>query len=79
LKSSRTGTALAAGLADEARLDIGEPEIVWPSITTDCGRMAAPVVSAIDQDAAHTHLAHLDERDLGWAGDLSQRSKPTFI
>jgi hypothetical protein len=38
--------ALAAGRADEARLDVREPEVVGPSISVDRERMAAMVVGA---------------------------------
>jgi hypothetical protein len=42
--------APAARLADEARLDIGQAEVVGPLIAADRDRMAAFVVGAEDQD-----------------------------
>ena len=48
------GAALAAGLADEERLDVGEPHVIRPSIRADRERVAAVVVRAVDQDAART-------------------------
>jgi hypothetical protein len=40
-------------LADEARLDVGQPEIIGPLIGADRDRMAAPVIGAIDQETAN--------------------------
>jgi hypothetical protein len=45
--------SLAADLAGEARLDIGQPNIIRPSVAADAYRMAALVVGAIDQKAAN--------------------------
>jgi hypothetical protein len=62
--------SLAAAFADEAGLNIGEPDVVRPLVRADRDRVAAVIVRAIDQDAAHAGLAHLGERDLsravGW-------------
>jgi len=55
----RVGAALAAGLADEPRLEIGELEIVRPAVRTERDRMAAGVVRAADQNAARALLAHV--------------------
>ncbi len=38
------GASLAAGVTDEQRLDIGEPNIVGRLIAAACGRVAALVV-----------------------------------
>jgi hypothetical protein len=56
--------ALAAYPTGEALLDIGQPGIIGPGTAADQDGMAAAVVGAIDQQAAHVHVAHLAERDL---------------
>jgi hypothetical protein len=43
------GTSLAAGLADEPGFQIGQPDIIRPSVAADRGPMAALVIRAIDQ------------------------------
>jgi hypothetical protein len=48
---------LAARRAGEVRLDVRQPEKVGPTIRTDRGRVAAPVVAAVDQHATNTHVA----------------------
>jgi hypothetical protein len=52
----------AAGLTGESRLDVRQSDAIRPSISGDRGPMAAVVVGAIDQDAAHARGAHLGER-----------------
>jgi hypothetical protein len=64
LKSGRTSASLAAGLAHEAWLQIGEPDVIRPSVCADRGRMTAMIVRAIDQETAHAASAHLGEGDL---------------
>ena len=44
------------------RLEIGQPGVIRPAIAPDCRPMAAVIVRAIDQDAAHADLAHFAER-----------------
>ncbi len=56
--------SLSAGLADELQLDIGQPNIISPSVAADRGRTAAVVVRAIDQQAPHAGGSHLSEGDL---------------
>ena len=63
---------MAAGLADEERLDVGEPHVIRPSIRADREPVAAVVVRAVDQDAARTGVggvniaaAHLQLWSLG--------------
>jgi hypothetical protein len=51
-RAAHVGAAIAASLTDEARLDIGQPDIIRPRIAADDDRVAAAVVGAIDQDAA---------------------------
>jgi hypothetical protein len=58
------GTALAADLADETMLNVGQTKVVGPWVAADRDRMRALIVGAIDQDAAHAALAHFSEGDL---------------
>ena len=44
--------AMAAGPADKAGLDIGQPKIIRPGIGTDGDRVAAAVVGAVDKQPA---------------------------
>lgn len=55
--------APAASGTGKAALDVGQPYRIRPAIGADGDMMAAPVIGAIDQDAAQAHLAHLAERD----------------
>ena len=48
-------TALAAGPAGEALLDIGQPDSIGPAIAADRDGVAAAVVGAIDQQPTHAH------------------------
>ena len=60
--------AVAASVTDETWLDVGQSNIVRPSIGAQRDVVAAV---AIDQDAAQPHLAHLAEGDLhGSAVDM---------
>ena len=63
------GASLAAGLTDEQRLDIGEPNIVGRLIAAACGRVAALVVRAVDQHAPNAHFAKLAECEFLFAGE----------
>jgi hypothetical protein len=58
-----------ASLAGEARLDIGQPGIVRPSVTAYGHVAPAPVIRAIDQEPANASGAHLGEGDLLLAGE----------
>jgi hypothetical protein len=58
------GASLAACLASEQGFEIGEPDVIRPSVAADRDRVAAMEVGAIDQDAAHSGLPHLGEGDL---------------
>jgi hypothetical protein len=51
------GTALAAGCAGETILNVGQSKIIRPRVAADGDRVAAAVVGAIDEQAAHAHLA----------------------
>jgi hypothetical protein len=55
--------SLAASLAGEARLDVGQPNVIGPSVPADRRRMAAMIIGAIDQQAANAGGAHLAEGD----------------
>ena len=56
--------SLATTPADELRLDVGQPNVIRPPISGDRCPMAAVIVRAIDQEAAHAGGAHLSESDL---------------
>jgi hypothetical protein len=64
---------MAAGCADEPRLNVGQPGIIRPAVTAERNRMAARIVCAVDQQAAHALLAHVGEGDflLGRCGHAS--------
>jgi len=57
------GATMAIGAADESRLNIGQPGIIRPAIAIDRNRMAAAVVSAIDQQAANALGTQVGEGD----------------
>src|SRR5271168_3590250 len=61
--------SLAAGFAYEPRLEIGKPDVIWPLLCADRDRVAALVIRAINQDAAHARVAHLSKGDLLWSAD----------
>jgi hypothetical protein len=54
----------AAGLAGEARLDVGQPDIIRPPLGADGRPKAALVIRAIDQQPANAGGAHFGECDL---------------
>lgn len=56
--------SLAAGLANEACLEIGNPDVIRPSVRAERNRMAALMIRVIDQDAAHASRTHFAESDL---------------
>src|ERR1700726_678539 len=66
---AKVGTFQSASLASEARLDIGQPDVIRPVVAADCRRMAAPVVRATDQETANARGAHLSEGDFLLAGE----------
>jgi hypothetical protein len=51
--------ALATGPADRPRLNIGQSNIIGPAHSADGNRMAAAMVGAVHQNAAHAHVAIL--------------------
>jgi hypothetical protein len=46
---SHISATVAAGATDESRLYVGQPDIIGPTVAADCERMAAAIVSAVDQ------------------------------
>jgi hypothetical protein len=44
-------------------LDIRQPSAIWPTVAADPCPMAALVIGAVDQEAAHASGAHLGEGD----------------
>jgi hypothetical protein len=63
---SDVGATLAVHLADEARLDLGQPKVVSPGVVAERDRVAGPVVRAVRQNPAHTALAHVREGNFSW-------------
>jgi hypothetical protein len=53
------GATMAAGLANETRLNIRQPHVVGPSVGAERDRVVH-VIRAINQDAAHAHVAEGD-------------------
>ena len=51
------GASLAARLTCEGRFQIGKPDIIRRPVCDDRDRMAATIVSAIDQQAMHAGAA----------------------
>jgi hypothetical protein len=43
---------MAANLADEQRLKIGQPDVIGPALRVDLHMMSAAIVSAIDKEPA---------------------------
>ena len=62
-----------AGLAGEAWLYVGQPNVIRPPFAADRGPMAALIIRAIDQQAANARGAHFAEGDLlvGWHEHLT--------
>jgi hypothetical protein len=69
------GDTLAVHLADEARLDVGQPNVVGPGVVAERDRVAGPVVRAVRQNPAHTALTHVREDDFSWRGILARHSE----
>ena len=58
------GTPLAAGLANEACLEIGNPDVIRPLIRADRDREAAVIVRAVDHHAACTPVSRFSPTKL---------------
>ena len=56
--------APAASLAGESRLQIGQPDIIGPSIAADRCVVAAMIIGTVDQETANASGAHFCEGDL---------------
>jgi hypothetical protein len=63
------GAPFAAGRADEAVLNVGNPDVIGPLARVHLDRMAALVVGAIDQDVIDARLPHFSESDFLLAGE----------
>ena len=57
-------TGVAAGRTDKGGLDVGQPDVIRPSISIEGDGMPAAIIAAIDQHAAHAGGAHLGKGDL---------------
>ena len=66
------GSSLATNLACEKRLEIGQPDVIRPSVAADRCPMTALVIRAIDQETANVSGAHLGEGDLLLAAGLGK-------
>jgi hypothetical protein len=69
LRPTDIRTFLAAGLAGEARPDIGQPNGIRPAVAADRGPMAALEIRTIDQEIANASGAYFSEGDLLRAGE----------
>jgi hypothetical protein len=63
LKSGRTSAPRLPQVVQVKRSSMSDSlrSSVRPLVSADCGRVAAAVVRAIDQNAAHAHVAHIGE------------------
>jgi hypothetical protein len=61
------GALPATGLTSEQGFDIGQPDVIGPSIGADRSRMAAMIVRAIDQETHFSEGNLLRARDGGHA------------
>jgi hypothetical protein len=50
-------------LADEQRLNFGQPDVIGPAIGAQSGRVEALMVGAVDQQPANARSAHFAEGD----------------
>ena len=53
---------MAAGCANETRLNVGQPGVIRPAVNADRNRMTAAIVRAVDQQAANALGAQAKER-----------------
>jgi hypothetical protein len=60
---AHVGASLTAGLADEPRFQIREPEMIRPLVRANRNRVAAMIVRAINQEAADAGRSHFPEGD----------------
>jgi len=54
----------AAGLAGELGLQIGQADVVGPSVAADRNPVRAVIIRAIDQEPANAGFAHFAKGDL---------------
>jgi hypothetical protein len=64
------GAAPAASLTGKPRLNIGQPDVIRPSIAADRCVVAAMIIGTVDQETANASGAHFSEGDflLPWGG-----------
>jgi hypothetical protein len=55
---------MAARFAHEQRLQVGEPDIIRPTVGIDLDMVGAVVVAAVNQNPTKASIAHLSEGDL---------------
>ena len=68
------GAPLAAGLAYDPRLNIGQPEIIRPVVGANVARMAASILGAIDKQIADERRRHMSAMGCdGGATDAADR------
>jgi len=71
---SHFGTTLAAGLASEARLDVRQPDVIWPHIAADRDRVAATIVLAVDQQP-RTPISRISAKVIFWRATTPKSSR----
>jgi hypothetical protein len=71
------GASLAACLAGKLCLNVGQSDVIRPSIAGDRCRMAAAIIRAIDQETTHAGSAHFGEGDLLRAAIVREGGHPT--
>jgi hypothetical protein len=69
---------MAASLADEQRLEIGQSDSIRPAASVDHDRMRAFVIAAVDDEPGRARLAHLSDGDF-LSARHEQRSKRTRV
>jgi len=67
---------LAACPAGKPRLDVRQPNIVFPWVAADRHRIAASVIRAIDDEIANAGCAHFGECDLRTGSLGHPRDRP---
>jgi hypothetical protein len=63
------GASLAAAPTDEPWLQIGQPDVIGPSVRAHGRPVAAAIIGTVNQETAHASGAHLSEGDLLLAGE----------
>ncbi|WP_334405983.1 hypothetical protein [Bradyrhizobium sp. AZCC 2289] len=63
MSTANNGLTSAPSLADEQRLEIGQPNVTGPAIGIHDDRMRAFVIAAVDEKAGRARLPHFPESD----------------